>query len=736
MSSSLPMALRMTDPSPFNDTPSAPSQAAQHLHQQQHGTHQRRQQLQINTQDIQPNPAFAPHPNLELQHHGESQAHDDSAPSPVTSVSATSPIMVQRPPSAPATRTRSATTASSQPKREQSPQSAHPEGSSPMTSPPKLSAQLSASTAHNSPGATTSTTGGGGGSKRKRSRVTPEQLAYLERVFAMDRSPGAAKRKEISELLGMQERQTQPTNPIGISLDRFGKKYLDFENLEDDVACSRNTLSRFVSPTFRFQNRRAKAKMMEARKQSGGARAGSIGSPLSPPELGMASDADLQAMIHAGEPITIIQCTDLTIGTWHRIAARTGTHDLVAYTAEGSEVLTWYIYSEGYGFRMDLPFRTIERVDLSTTGYPPGTALATITLTQAPNFFMESNVEQGRMWKKCTDWTEGQQASTMLRHEVIGSAAQLYQALSRFPGNRSPAPSPPPGAVVLRAPHSFPVVPTYSGVSATYSDPPSTGSHHSPLHSPSLEFVGSPVAMPAAAPQFPFQSTPPLSVPQHVLPGGRHRSHSGPAAFNQDLEPVLESPVDYPGSPFSPYPPAEDPTLAYPIPQPTVGDPSAQYGNTSYSYAMQPMGSVPVVGPRSHHQPTSSLSDFAAVPISHTTRPFSSHGVPQSELTGSPSHVPLYMPQQPMGDMMPLAGSPVPLTTSSLDASGLGGGYASFGEGGEALLHQVSGHHTPPHIPLHRTSSTEPTSSLSGALGDYPSTRSPHPGGSPYHPSS
>ena len=45
--------------------------------------------------------------------------------------------------------------------------------------------------------------------KRKRSRVTPEQLVHLERIFAQDRSPTAAKRKEISELLGMQERQTQ-----------------------------------------------------------------------------------------------------------------------------------------------------------------------------------------------------------------------------------------------------------------------------------------------------------------------------------------------------------------------------------------------------------------------------------------------------------------------------------------------------------------------------------------------
>lgn len=45
--------------------------------------------------------------------------------------------------------------------------------------------------------------------KRKRSRVTPEQLVHLEQFFAMDRSPTAARRKEISDMLGMQERQTQ-----------------------------------------------------------------------------------------------------------------------------------------------------------------------------------------------------------------------------------------------------------------------------------------------------------------------------------------------------------------------------------------------------------------------------------------------------------------------------------------------------------------------------------------------
>lgn len=45
--------------------------------------------------------------------------------------------------------------------------------------------------------------------KQRRSRVTPEQLAHLEQYFAAERSPSATRRKEISENLGMAERQTQ-----------------------------------------------------------------------------------------------------------------------------------------------------------------------------------------------------------------------------------------------------------------------------------------------------------------------------------------------------------------------------------------------------------------------------------------------------------------------------------------------------------------------------------------------
>jgi hypothetical protein len=106
-----------------------------------------------------------------------------------------------------------------------------------------------------SPIASTSyhTNSGGGGTghpgnvnpatgKRKRSRVTPVQLAHLERVFAKDRSPTAAKRKELAEVLGMNERQTQVW----------------------------------------FQNRRAKAKLLEHRARSGGGPGEAGSRPLVP----------------------------------------------------------------------------------------------------------------------------------------------------------------------------------------------------------------------------------------------------------------------------------------------------------------------------------------------------------------------------------------------------------------------------------------------------------------------
>lgn len=49
----------------------------------------------------------------------------------------------------------------------------------------------------------------GGKQRRKRSRTTQEQLAKLEEYFAADQSPTSARRRDIAQELGLDERQTQ-----------------------------------------------------------------------------------------------------------------------------------------------------------------------------------------------------------------------------------------------------------------------------------------------------------------------------------------------------------------------------------------------------------------------------------------------------------------------------------------------------------------------------------------------
>ncbi|KAF9223562.1 hypothetical protein BS17DRAFT_148206 [Gyrodon lividus] len=248
---------------------------------------------------------------------------------------------------------------------------------------------------------TTSAAGGKGErEKRKRSRVTPEQLVHLERFFAMDRSPTAARRKEISDMLGMQERQTQ----------------------------------------IWFQNRRAKAKLQDGKKGRGGS---AETPPDTPPELATGYEAELHRLLHEDEPVTIIPCTNLSVGTWRRIATTVGRHDLVAYLCDAKRCLTWFIHSSGYGFKMEIPFDLI--VDTEFTNAAPGSGLASFILSQPPTFYLESfspphpgrGTEPIRHWKKCADWTEGQQATKVLRHDLVGSAVQLAHVLRHLNAHTS-----------------------------------------------------------------------------------------------------------------------------------------------------------------------------------------------------------------------------------------------------------------------------------------------------------
>lgn len=291
------------------------------------------------------------------------------------------------------------------------------------------------------PQRSTSTAGSKGErEKRKRSRVTPEQLVHLERFFAMDRSPPAARRREISELLGMQERQTQ----------------------------------------IWFQNRRAKAKLLESKPTPSKGHADTP--PATPPELSI--DGDLQLLIHEDEAVTIIPCTDLSVGTWRRIATAVGRHDLIAYASFARHCLIWFVQSGGHGFKMEIPFSTI--IDTQLASATPGYLLGTFVLSRPPTFYLEQSASPRpdgtpvRYWKRCTDWTEGFQASKVLRHELVGAAMQLSHFITSLERNTYQAeigmhsPSPPTPMEIPTAPPMAALGADFSVVERESSPPPAS----------------------------------------------------------------------------------------------------------------------------------------------------------------------------------------------------------------------------------------------------------------------
>ena len=97
--------------------------------------------------------------------------------------------------------------------------------------------------------------------------------------------------------------------------------------------------------------------------------------------------------------------------------------------------MAWYVHCAGAGFKMEIPFEII--TDATIDSVSPGMAVVCLTLSRPPSFFLESRASLGtdspasatRYWKPCSDWTEDMQASKVLRHELVGAAAQLSQDL-------------------------------------------------------------------------------------------------------------------------------------------------------------------------------------------------------------------------------------------------------------------------------------------------------------------
>ncbi|KAI9791572.1 MAG: hypothetical protein M1833_001493 [Piccolia ochrophora] len=255
---------------------------------------------------------------------------------------------------------------------------------------------------------------------QKRQRATQDQLGTLEIEFNKNPTPTAVVRERIAQDINMTERSVQiwfqnrrakikllAKKSIETGEDCEGipesmRQYLALQALESGKSLGRNFLGQSVGPLAAYGS----------------------GNML----LGGDANNPSKVVIHH------FACRSLSIGTWRRIGQN--AMDLVVFYSPDKACITYYINNDSAGYKIEYPFAyiksmTLEAGDMTSDGMggqKPGGL--TVELTRPPNFFMDSSGSGG--FYQCGDFTEEQQASRVLVHQLGGHPKVLSGQLSKL----------------------------------------------------------------------------------------------------------------------------------------------------------------------------------------------------------------------------------------------------------------------------------------------------------------
>ena len=111
--------------------------------------------------------------------------------------------------------------------------------------------------------------------------------------------------------------------------------------------------------------------------------------------------------------------------------------DLVVFYAPDKACLTYYINNEGSGYKIEYPFASIKNISLENNEVPDDPSMnpqrfqgLVVELNRPPNFFMDSAGTGG--FNQCGDFTEDQQASNILVHNLGGHPKVLSGQLAKL----------------------------------------------------------------------------------------------------------------------------------------------------------------------------------------------------------------------------------------------------------------------------------------------------------------
>ncbi|KAI9299623.1 hypothetical protein BJ944DRAFT_245019 [Cunninghamella echinulata] len=130
-----------------------------------------------------------------------------------------------------------------------------------------------------------------------------------------------------------------------------------------------------------------------------------------------------------------LNCTTLTIGTWHRLKLRAS--DLLCVLKDN--VFEWHIEDAGCHFKMEIALSSVASIDFVEESN--GLADVHFDISESPLFYMETTNNNNNnnnenntsasssTWVQCSDFTEGKQASRFFRHSLKGVSQHLKQDL-------------------------------------------------------------------------------------------------------------------------------------------------------------------------------------------------------------------------------------------------------------------------------------------------------------------
>ncbi|GAA5805687.1 hypothetical protein HPULCUR_011210 [Helicostylum pulchrum] len=321
---------------------------------------------------------------------------------------------------------------------------------------------------------------------KKRTRVTPSQLTILEETFSVSATPDSKMRKQLAFKLQMPERSIQ----IWFQNRRAKVKMLQRRVLlrqEQEVARARlcaeatshqgtywytqqqqlvqqqqQTQQQQLQQQFQMNRHLHSAKLPIHRAWSTDMMIPPPPPPPSmfhyhqqqqsdPPSISITGPNELEEDIYSltispsptpqsfgvvvpqSEPPLhshhgLITATAVTIGSWHRM--KISQQDLMCYYKLNERTFSWHIRDSNYHFKMMISFDSIASIELNVLD-DNISAQIDIDLIEPPIFFMENRTTS---WVQCSDFTEGMQASVVLRHTVRGLAADLRQELLAIAG--------------------------------------------------------------------------------------------------------------------------------------------------------------------------------------------------------------------------------------------------------------------------------------------------------------